>query len=173
MRQFREIGAILSGILRIMHPDQYRLAVETVAAISSLQRVGSTLKSWPTIFSVITVVANRASPMHREQRGDFHLFDILLSVGSYTVAPITLQPLGIQMKNSPGTLCGVSGKFCRHGIGFADGARIGYALYMRPEIYRFAGVYPCGWSTQDTYKKFMGGKSPTKGFVYKRSLDPL
>ena len=173
MRQFREIGAILSGILRIMHPDQYRLGIQTLHAMERFSKVNRALKQWPTLFSAIAIIANRASPMHREQKGHFQLFDVLLSVGGYNLAPLMVEPLGIQMKNGPGTLYGFSGRLCRHGVAFADGARICYALYMRPEIPRFCEVYPCGWMTQNTYKEFVGNGVASDKFVFKASLNPL
>ena len=173
MRQFREIGAILSGILRIMHPDQYRLGIQTLRAMEQFPKVKEALKQWPTPFSAIAIIANRASPMHREQRGHFQLFDVLLSVGTYGTAPLMVEPLGIQMKNGPGTVYAFSGRLCRHGVAFADGARTCYALYMRPEITRFCDVYPCSWMTQDTYKSFVGDDVARNQFVFKASLNPL
>lgn len=173
MRQFREVGAVLCGILRIMHPDQYRLGLETRTAMQQYGRVRDTLLAWPILFSAVTIIANRACPMHREPKGHFHLFDILVSVGSYSSAPFMTEPLGIQVKNSPGTVCGFSGRLCRHGVTFADGARIAYALYMKPEIPKFANVYPCSWMAQDVYREQIGDNVESEKFVYKSRLYPL
>ena len=173
MRSFMEVGAVLSGILRIMHPDQYRLGRDTIGTLRQYAHVREALMKWPTVFSAITLIANRACPMHREPKGHFQLFDLLVSVGTHTCAPLMVQPFGVQVKNSPGTICGFSGRFCRHGVTFADGARIAYALYMKPEMSRFGNVYPCHWMTQDTYRQYIGKAVKSEQFVYKPHLYPL
>ena len=147
--------------------------METIKAMEAYKHVRASVKRWPTIFSAITVIANRACPMHREPNGDFHLFDILVSAGSYTSAPFLAEPLGVQLRNGPGTVFGFSGRLCRHGVTFADGERIAYALYMRPEVARFGNVYPCSWMTQDMYREYLGNVATGEKFIFKSRLYPL
>ncbi|KAK7680056.1 hypothetical protein QCA50_017002 [Cerrena zonata] len=154
--EFFECGAILSGVLRIMHPDQYRMGYEVLKHLSSLQQVERALSRWPSIFNAITLISNRHCPMHRDNKGSFHLFDILVSTGSYSNAMFCCTPLGIQIGNTPGTIIGFSGTAFRHGVAQADGARVCHAFYMRGSLQEFSNVRPCSWMTQEVYRRWIG-----------------
>ena len=97
--------------------------------------------------------------VHRDVGGDFHLYDILTSVGEYTSAHMCLMPLGIQIRNAPGTLTAFSGAAVRHGVAPADGHRICHALYMRKALHAYSAVHPCGWMTRGKFAQWMGGGS--------------
>ena len=146
----------MSGVLRIMHPEQYRAGMEVLRKLQNDRHSPEELWRWTSIFNAITLISGRHCPMHRDTSGDFHLYDILLSVGEYTSAPMCLMPLGIQISNSPGTLVGYSGFAIRHGVAPADGTRIGHAFYMRKSLQSYSSVRPCGWMTQECYHMWIG-----------------
>lgn len=66
------------------------------------------------------------------------------------------MPLGIELPNSPGSICGLSGKAFRHGVADADGGRVCHAFYMRKSLHDFTKVRPCGWMTQEVYRQWIG-----------------
>ena len=152
----QEVGWLLSGILRIMHPAQYRMAYQVSEVMMQDEAFHHRLASWPIIFQAITVIANRRCPLHRDSKGSFHLFDLLASVGSYNRAPLYLHPLGVQVPNVSGTVTAFSGRAFRHGVAAADGSRICYALYMRDSLRRFAKVRPPGPMLQEVYAPWVG-----------------
>lgn len=146
-----------------MHPDQYRMGYRVLSELAAFPAVQSALEQWPCIFNAITFVSNRCSPLHRDSKGSFPLFDILASTGEYTHAPWVFQPLGLQIPNNPGSMCGVSGKAFRHGVAPADGRRECHAFYMRKELQEFVSVRPCSWMCQDVYGPWIGsGTNGTK-----------
>lgn len=165
--EFIEVGAMISAVLCVMHPDQYRVARSTLGALCQHQRVKNSAARWPTVWSAITLVSNRCCPLHRDVSGSFALFDLLVSTGKYSTAPLELQPLGIQIPNGPGTMCGVSGKAFRHGVAHADGPRRCHAFYMRASLPRFMNVVPCTWMAQDVYEKWVGEGELRKKMVFK------
>ncbi|KAK7682188.1 hypothetical protein QCA50_014775 [Cerrena zonata] len=169
--EFFECGAIVSGLLRIMHPDQYRMGYEVLKHLASNAHVEEALQRWPSIFNAITLISNRHCPMHRDNKGTFHLFDILVTTGSYSTAPFCSLPLGIQVGNMPGTVLGFSGSAIRHGVAPADGARICHAFYMRGSLQEFSGVRPCTWMTQEVYRQCIGSKKSKH--VGPLHLDPM
>ena len=145
------IGSVLSGILRIIHPDQYRAGVEVMCIMQHRCTQNQYLSRWTSVFNAITLISDRHCPMHRDVGGDFHLYDMLISVGSYSSAPMCLMPLGVQVPNSPGTLVAFSGTGLRHGVASANGHRICHALYMRRSLQLYCAVNPCGWMTQECF----------------------
>ncbi|KAK7680151.1 hypothetical protein QCA50_004714 [Cerrena zonata] len=120
MRDMAEVGTLLSGVLRIMHPDQYRMGYEVMTGLMHYEQVNLALSTWPSVFNAATVISNRCCPMHRDNKGSFPLFDILISTGDYSNAPISILPVGIQFPNGPGSMCGFSGFGFRHGVAGAD-----------------------------------------------------
>ena len=162
-------SAVLSGILRIMHPQQYRAGVEALQRLHHYPNAPSELQRWPSIFNAITIISSRHCPMHRDTGGDFHMYDILASIGDYTSARMCLMPLGIQISNSPGTVVGYSGLAIRHGVAPADGPRVCHALYMRSSLQEYTGVRPCGWMQQECYRRWIGDTP----LVHSLHLDPF
>ena len=152
----RTLGAIMSGILRIMHPDQYREALGVLEGLASVPQSAAALSQWPTVFHVISVISNRHSPLHRELQGSFAYFDLLVSVGDYTYAPLEVWPMGLQLPNGSGSICGVSGKAFLHGAAESDGARISHVFYLRKDLQEFLHVRPCSWMTQSIYRSHLG-----------------
>ncbi|KAK7686465.1 hypothetical protein QCA50_010689 [Cerrena zonata] len=156
MSDFLDAGSMISGILRIMHPDQYRMQWEVVLALRRDSRFADVLDVWPSIFQAISVIANRQAPLHRDPKGNYYWYDILVSVGQYTKAHLCLEPLGFQMHNRPGTVVGFSGKGIRHGVAEADGQRFSHAFYLRTDVQQYCGVRAAACMTQEVFRRWVG-----------------
>ena len=65
MTDFQIAGALISGILRIAHPDQYRMGYQTLQHLAEISQVASTVQKWPTVFHAVTLICNRSSPLHK------------------------------------------------------------------------------------------------------------
>ncbi|KAI0070516.1 hypothetical protein K474DRAFT_1631723 [Panus rudis PR-1116 ss-1] len=152
----KEAGAIISGILRIIHPEQYRMAYEMRSELLRQDHVASTLRRWPYIFSALSLISNRETPLHRDRSGRHEWYDILISVGNYARAEFQLSSLGFRTDNTPGTLLAFSGSAIRHGAGEADGDRACYALYMRAEMQSYTHVRPAGFPSQAIFEPLIG-----------------
>lgn len=163
MRESADAGAIISGILRVMHPDQYRMAWEVMNRLR-IMRPLEALFRWPTIFNAATIVANRQCPLHRDAEGTYPCYDMLVSVGEYEVAPLHLSSLGFKIPNGPGTVAGFSGKVVRHGVADAAGNRIGHAYYVRESLREFLRIRPTGWMSQEMYRKWVGERFQSEWF---------
>ena len=150
------MGTILSGILRIIHPEQYRAGMDVIRYIQQTTDAGHKIGHWTSVFNAVTLISDRHCPMHRDTGGDFRLYDIVTSVGDYTSAPMCLMPCGIQIRNSPGTLVAFSGAAIRHGVAPADGHRLCHAFYMRKSLQDHSAVRSCGWMTQSWYMGWLG-----------------
>lgn len=166
MTEFQIAGALISGILRITHPDQYRMGYQTLRHLAEIPQVASTLRRWPTVFHAITLICNRSSPLHRELKGNLSFFDLLVSVGDYRYAPLQLGPVGLQLPNTAGSIAAFSGKGFLHGAAMPDGPRVCHSFYMRKDLQEFTGVMPCQFMTQDMYRPHLGAVFNSRSFVF-------
>lgn len=171
MSEILEASAVISGIIRIMHPDQYQMARDMLWIAQADTTFQPVLTKWPSMFSAISIIANCISLFYHKQHGDYCFFDILLSCGQYTVASIKLQPLGFHIPNRLGTVIGCSGKATCHGTAELDRSCICLAFYMRTSVQFFLCIRPCQWMVQEVYRPWIGA---VKNAVYKLlSGDPF
>ena len=158
MKEIQEAAWLLSGMLRVMHPAQYSMAYQVGTEIMKDEKFRGRLEFWPIIFNATSIIANRRCPLHRDSKGSFNIFDLLVTVGHYSKARLYLHPLGIQIPNMPGTVTGFSGRAFRHGVAAADGPRVCNAFYMRDSLRRYTRVRPAGCMTQEIYAPWVGSK---------------
>ncbi|KIK72969.1 hypothetical protein PAXRUDRAFT_21381 [Paxillus rubicundulus Ve08.2h10] len=92
-------NAILSASLMVMHPDLYALGRETL-----LRLAGSTqdedmqqiIPEWPMVYSVVSVIANWATPFHRDLSCWVQWLDMLATIGGDPDLHIELENLGVR-----------------------------------------------------------------------------
>ncbi|KAF8422291.1 hypothetical protein L210DRAFT_3423551, partial [Boletus edulis BED1] len=106
--------AILSAAMAIMHPDMYVTGREALVQLGKwAAEEGQTdmldvLKIWPTVFSVGSIVANRASRLHWDLNGRPQWFDFLVTCGAYDNLDLVLPCLGLRLRYNPGTFCSMA-----------------------------------------------------------------
>ncbi|KAG1794243.1 uncharacterized protein HD556DRAFT_1237074, partial [Suillus plorans] len=74
-----------------------------------------------SIFTVIAVMCNWYTPLHQDARSCAQWFDIMTSVGSYTLAQIKMPNVGIEIAYDLGVMAGTSGRIVRHGVNWVNG----------------------------------------------------
>lgn len=114
------------------------------------------LQQWPSVFTAVSVITNRATPYHRDISTAWEWYDLILSFGPYRTAPLYLPILGVRVNNSPGTVCAFSGRALRHGVRRIDSARISIAFYTRKNVQEGEKVQPVGWMHQSEYEDDIG-----------------
>lgn len=127
---------------------------ECSAAISNIQARQEAIqpsyvdnvRQWPSIFSGISVISNRETPPHLDNKGYDPAFDALLTGGTYTEAWLTLDDIGGEFLYNPGTCVIVNGKVFKHGVKDWDkGDRVCYAHFVRDDVHAFAGCERAPW----------------------------
>lgn len=152
-----DTSAIVTGLLRIMHPALYRAGCEAMAKLTAQQpHLSKILQRWGTPFTAITIISNRSTPAHRDTRSLKEYFDILTSVGQFSNAVMELDGVGIQVMVTPGTVIGLCGWVLRHAVKKCSGDRIFYGWYMRSAVHASQGIRPASWMPQETYRTFIG-----------------
>lgn len=151
-----DTSAIVTGILRIMHPDLYRAGCEAMAQLLTNQpELFDLIQRWGTPFTAVSVISNRITVPHRDTKSLMEYFDILTSVGPFTFTLMEFDGIGIQVKIIPGTIIGLCGWVLRHAVPKCREDRVIYAWYMRGAVHASQDVRPASWMTQEVYGKFM------------------
>ncbi|KAF8421561.1 hypothetical protein L210DRAFT_877735 [Boletus edulis BED1] len=141
--------AILSAAMAIMHPDMYVTGREALVQLGKwAAEEGQTdmldvLKIWPTVFSVGSIVANRASWLHWDLNGRPQWFDFLVTCGAYDDLDLVLPCLGLQLWYNPGTGVAMSGHLLQHGVSSISGDRGVISLYMWDNVHEHRGIVRC------------------------------
>lgn len=152
----RDPHALLSGIMRVVHPDQYKATRAVHKAIQSTENEGL-LEAWGAVgFHATSIICNRETPLHRDPLTNFRCYDILSSIGHYTGARMSFPGLNAQIPNEPGTVVAVMGKTVWHGVEKAMGDRVCHAYYAREALFRRNLVRFPAWMEQAKYDKDVG-----------------
>ncbi|KAA1478924.1 hypothetical protein DENSPDRAFT_788575 [Dentipellis sp. KUC8613] len=136
LRKIHETNAIISGILRIIHPELYqagRVARERVKAQISDPAV---IEEWASVFNGVSVISNRETLPHRDYNSRAEWYDILASVGTYEELSLHLPGLGLAIDYSPGTVVALLGKLLLHSVPRCTPDRVCYAWWFRENIHR-------------------------------------
>ncbi|THH19358.1 hypothetical protein EUX98_g8788, partial [Antrodiella citrinella] len=119
-----DVHAILAGAMRIMHPQQYVAASDLTNALAGVEDVHTAITNWGVgPFNAVSVIANRETPHHRDPGTTLRCYDMMISVGPFTSAPMHLEGLGIEIENTPGTLIVLPGKTTRISTGEVHSGR--------------------------------------------------
>jgi hypothetical protein len=144
-------NAILSGALAVMHPDLYAAGREAMVKLGQhASEVGDdemaeVLSTWSSVYSVLSLMVNRQTPLHRDFNGRNEWLDLLVSFGKYHNATFSLSNLRLVFRYDAGTILAFSGRLLRHGASVADGDRECIAYYMRDNVHAAVDVAPTHW----------------------------
>lgn len=152
----RNAISITSGIMYIIHPEQYQMGRDIQEKMIKRNRCASTVREWPSVMSALSIISNRETPYHRDTQSRMTWYDLLTSVGPYTIAPLYLSPFRFRIDNIPGTICAFSGMALRHGVRKCELSRISFAWYMREPVRDGEFVDPAGWMAQLVYRDLIG-----------------
>ena len=98
------------------------------------------LGHWSTVYTNLSLISNRKTPLHRDPQSRSDWFDLLATVGEYQDCFLNIPTLGVQLEYSPGTVVAFSGRLLRHGVIEEGGDRCCLAYYMRDNIHNWLGV---------------------------------
>lgn len=148
----RHTAKLLNSLLAIVHPELYaagKYVIKTLREDDELLDLHEGLDHWYSVFTAMTLITNRESPLHRDPKTNIRWFDLMLSVGDYEEAVLELSTFGIRFLYNSGSVCFLSGKLVRHGVSAANGTRICYVYYMRESMHKFYSVKLTKWVEYD------------------------
>lgn len=110
-------------------------------------------KKWQSVYTGISVICNRITPLHRDLKGRPEWFDILINYSETGSSPeFVIGDLGLKLKYTSGTVIGFCGNIFQHGVKYwGTGNRICYANFMRETVRARLDVSPAGWVHRSKY----------------------
>ena len=138
MEELEETGALLDGILAVVHPALFQNARAAKAKL--LKRMGypdPLVKDWPTHYHGVHLIVNRETLFHRATSGKPGWLGMLITLGTYgESAVLSLRNLGVSVPYDAGTIALVSDWVVVRGVGpVEDGTdRICYSWAMNEPI---------------------------------------
>jgi hypothetical protein len=143
--------AILSGVIRVIHPELYQMGLTSIAALGQMANLQDIISIWTSIFNGILVISNRETPIHRDNLSHPEWYNLLATIGPYRSAIFELPGVGIRFRYNSGTVIGLSGRLLRHVVSESDGERVCIAYYMRDNVQRRLEAKFASWNSWDKY----------------------
>jgi hypothetical protein len=166
--------ALIGGILSIIQPELYNLGLEALRKLElhpefcdNPKRMLEILGLWYAPFSALSVISNRATPLHCDIGGRPEWMDLMLALGNYDDGRFSVPAFGYTFKYNPGTMIAFSSKIFRHGT-TCEGDRAGIAFYMRDSVMNRLGVATGQWLHQTKYQDLYPPPDPV--YTYYRSM---
>ncbi|KXN84160.1 hypothetical protein AN958_00104, partial [Leucoagaricus sp. SymC.cos] len=142
----------LNKILAITHPRLYDQGLVALSALEQLNDTNHYATRWKSVFTGVTIVSNRITPPHRDNKGHIPWYDQLVCIGDYESADFHLPELGATFKYLPGTVVHFCGNLLVHQVNSWQGNdRICYASFFRKSVFDRLSLICPGWSTIDEY----------------------
>ncbi|TFK59267.1 hypothetical protein BDN72DRAFT_780976, partial [Pluteus cervinus] len=148
-----ELLAVLSGVLRIVHPEQYHLgdmALDRILGrterITDIDLVHTLIKEWGIPFTCLSVIVNRSTPPHRDQGGRTSWFDTCATFGNYTSGWFEMPDFRIRCFYVPGCVVMLLSKMITHQVDAVHGDRAAFLLFSKNAVHHGLVLPPDNWS---------------------------
>lgn len=122
----------------------------------------SNVSKWPSICSGVSIVSNRITQAHFDNKGYDNSYDFLLSGGYHTNCQLEVKSLGAKFLYGPGAFVAIYGKFLKHEVsGDWEGDRFCYAHYFRDSVHKLHGCQRVRWVEFSDFSQHMGSTFKT------------
>lgn len=134
--------AIPAMVLAITHPEQYETGLEALKIFTENpgmmrepEHFSRAIQAWWSPFSAVSVIANRRTPVHRDNNSRANWYDLLMTIGNYSGLDIHFPGLDARFSYNNGTVLAFCGKVLRHEVDeIRWGRRVCFAWFMRETI---------------------------------------
>lgn len=159
-----------NAIFFLTCPILYPIAIQAIEALRNYeksQKIRLAASKWPSAFSGISTIINRATPPHRDPQGLHHGYDLLSMGGSARQVRLTLPDLGADFAYGPRTAVLIAGRTLRHSVGeWAGGDRHCRARWLRKGVLEHLGIQPGTWMTRDNLLAHLTNLGPETAMCF-------
>lgn len=136
---------LISAALGIAHPEQYELSRQCLQEVARNPEFVELSTQWSLAFNVVTIVANRETPIHRDiYSGGQGILDGLLNLGGGRFTVIEFPGLGLRLQYASRALLLFSGNTHSHGVSVSEDERVCLAFYARKAmLHKHSLRLPC------------------------------
>ncbi|KAF5340980.1 hypothetical protein D9611_005880 [Ephemerocybe angulata] len=141
LERLEDTNALMGALLFLVHPDLYNQQMAVLlelkgghAKTGDRELMKRAFTVWSTPFTGFSVIANRETVFHRDNKGGQVLFDLVASFGRYRHGRFEVPLLGARFAYDPGTAFVLPGYLLEHGASKTDGERICIASFFKPAV---------------------------------------
>ncbi|KAI6014944.1 hypothetical protein EDC04DRAFT_2608834 [Pisolithus marmoratus] len=107
-------NAMISNVLSIIHPLLYKAEIQGIEKLKmettwNNHIMERALTVWPTAFTNISLISNRACPLHHDLHLSGNWYDIMANVGDHSSCIMSIPTLGVELVYDPGRVVAFSG----------------------------------------------------------------
>jgi hypothetical protein len=141
LSQIQPTKHFLDSVLHIIHPELWTANTAAVGQLVSQLSLSTPTSSWPTSFTGMDLIVNRATPPHLDSRGAVTFYDHLLSLGFSHEATLDLDDFGAKFTYAPGTSVFLTGRVLTHSVpAWLGSERAVIAHYSKDDVHDRLGV---------------------------------
>ncbi|KAF5334254.1 hypothetical protein D9611_014586 [Ephemerocybe angulata] len=151
IRSLQEYNALVGGMLAVIHPDLYDVALATWKTIHHCpagstrpDRVQELLGIWASPFTAISLIVNRETPIHKDRLGGQNYLDAVATFGNYVNGRFEIPALGMRFRYNPGCVIFLNSYNFAHGASRVEGERYCIASFFRPDMVKNGSLYHQG-----------------------------
>jgi hypothetical protein len=137
--------ALLSAILRVVHPDLFRAGASVIRAQGQDPDLRPAIEIWASAFNGMSAISNRATHLHADRQTRSTWFDVLATIGGDDNLTLNMPDIGIQLGYSSGTVVAICGSVLRHEVPASIKERLCCASFMRDKVHDRARVESPYW----------------------------
>lgn len=100
LAEMEETTDLLNAILSVVHPELYRAgeaALKKLRHAAEFAKHHTWARSWSSVYSGVSVIANRACVPHRDPGGRPDWFDMIVTLGQYCEATMCWPDLDVTL----------------------------------------------------------------------------
>jgi hypothetical protein len=153
IHEFADYSMLLTAVLSVIHPGLYQAGRESLRTLGENAHFAEVVRTWPSAFSGMQVIANRLTEDHRDGQSRAEWYDVLTTIGPYTGAKFGLSNIGVKLRYDSGTILGLGGNILRHNVQEFDGERVCFAYFVRANVHERMGIPNPGWSTVENIER--------------------
>jgi len=144
LTEIKPVEQLLDKLFSLISPDLHKAASKALDKVIwdadlpigsktwRQEQMVDMARTWPTAASGVSVIANRASPCHTDNKGQKDWYDMLLTAGRYKKCWFRLPDLDLRLKYLPGTVVALNGRILKHEVlKWKGGDRVCYAHWFR------------------------------------------
>jgi hypothetical protein len=159
----------LNFVLLLIHPSLHKTGSSILQILRNLEETSDVASLWTSVFTGISVISNRETPIHIDYNGRPEWYDLLTVKGSHSSRStrLDLPEMGLSLQYGPGSVVALSGQIFKHRVRFwGDGDRICYARFMREDVRKRFDIEPGDWMRQSYYAEHLSEEfRKKKGFI--------
>ena len=150
VQEMQETTDLLNAILSIVHPELHQAgaaALEKLRHGPRFNKHHTWARAWNSVYSGVSVIANRACVPHRDIGGRPDWFDLILTLGQYSEAIMRWPDLRVNLDYPPGTVVFLAVKLIRHQVlHTVGGERLCLVWFMRDLVHDRLRIPSTQWA---------------------------